>query len=42
MTEHEARLMEQIFNPYNEPVNQSELNDVDAHWEVIEKELAKS
>lgn len=43
MTEKEARMMEKIFNPYNEPIKQvvAELNDVDAHWEMIEAELAQ-
>ncbi len=42
MTEKERELMEKIFNPYDEPIKQAEPTDVDAHWEVIEKELGVS
>lgn len=39
MTDREAKLLDQIFNPYNEPCKQAEPTDVDAHWEVIQKEM---
>ena len=41
MTERERELLEKVFNPYGEEVKQAELNDVDAHWEVILEELER-
>jgi len=38
--------IEMLFNPYNEPVKQGELTDVDQHWEDlwqgITSEISKS
>lgn len=42
MTEREAKLMEQIFNPYNEPLKQGEPTEVQEHWEAIEEQLNES
>jgi len=35
MTDKEKKLLELIFNPYDEPVKEAELNDVEAHWEIL-------
>lgn len=39
MTERERELLEKVFNPYGEEVNQGELTDVDADWELVLEEL---
>jgi len=46
MNKTELAKLEKIFNPYDEPVKQGELTDVDAHWEHLcqsyRREITKS